>query len=313
MAFTIAQGPTPDLRMQEQPEAPGELSPQALPGGTRRWRDVAFARLGGFRPLLLDLDVPAADEPVPVVLYLHGGAFLWGSHRGTLFGMADALLARGIAVATVQYRLAGEAALPAAMHDAAAAIRWLRTCARELGLDPARIGTMGESAGGHLAMMAALNTGLPDVDGLVGSLDAGATVQAGVGWYPVTTMTPPRDDSWYRDTPAFGLYRTDGAEADEAARRWSPIEHVSAGAAPILVVHGEEDRSIPAAGSRAFVDALTAVGADATYLGLPGAGHVFEGVDPAPAVAATAEFFAAHLASTAASVVAAAEAHPADL
>ena len=91
--------------------------------------------------------MPRAPAPVAVVLYLHGGGFATGTHKTTwdLLGreVTEVFTGRGIAVASVAYRLSGEACFPAPVHDVKAAVRWLRRHAHELNIDPTRVGQPG--------------------------------------------------------------------------------------------------------------------------------------------------------------------------
>ena len=128
---------------------------------------LTYAEIPGYRPLLLDLHVPDDAAGLPVVVWIHGGGFTAGDRRylpptlapGSVFA---ALTGAGLACATVDYRLAAEADWPAQREDIAAAVSFLRATAGEYGLDAARIGLWGESAGGHLALMAGLtDPGMP--------------------------------------------------------------------------------------------------------------------------------------------------------
>lgn len=294
-----------EIALQQEYDDPARLDPAVDDDGTRAYRDVAFARLGGFRPLLLDLHVPASARPVPVVVYLHGGAFLWGTKEGPLFGIREALLGAGIAVAAAQYRLGGEKALPAAMHDTASAIRWLRHFAPALGLAPDRIGVMGESAGGQLATLAGMNTGDPAIDGIGGLVGPSSAVQAVVGWYPVTDtrLFGEPHEPWSVDAPDPSTWPAgvlaQGAEPTARDREFwtSPMAHVNADAAPMLLFHGDADGLSPAHSST-LAAALNAVGVEAEFVSVPGADHVFVGGDPAPVVARTAAFFSERLGAT---------------
>ena len=148
--------------------------PDAWVDGGTVLRGISYASPPGFRPLLLDLYLPAPGaRPSSAVVWIHGGAFLTGSRmllpdllvRGRLF---ERVPEAGIALAAIDYRLSGEAPFPAQLHDVKAAIRWLRARSTELGIDPARIGVWGESAGGHLAAMAALTGDVAEIEGEIG-------------------------------------------------------------------------------------------------------------------------------------------------
>ncbi|KJY19559.1 MULTISPECIES: alpha/beta hydrolase [Streptomyces] len=137
--------------------------------GVRRFDGITYATTPGYRPRLLDVQVPAGDGPFPAVVWIHGGGWLDGDRRyppptvpaALLHG---AVLAAGLALVSIDYRHSLEAPFPAQLHDVKAAIRYVRAFAGDLGVDPDRIGVWGESAGGHLAALA----------GLVGPAGAGA-------------------------------------------------------------------------------------------------------------------------------------------
>ncbi|MFB7268184.1 alpha/beta hydrolase fold domain-containing protein, partial [Streptomyces nojiriensis] len=129
--------------------------------GVRRFDGITYATTPGYRPRLLDVQVPAGEGPFPAVVWIHGGGWLDGDRRyppptvpaGLLHG---AVLAAGLALVSIDYRHSLEAPFPAQLHDVKAAIRYVRAFAGDLGIDPDRIGVWGESAGGHLAALAGL-------------------------------------------------------------------------------------------------------------------------------------------------------------
>ena len=132
--------------------------------------------------------------PAPLVVWIHGGAWMIGDRRylpetlrpNQIF---DELLAAGLAVATIDYRHALEAPFPAQLHDAKAAVRYLRAHADELGIDAARIGVWGESAGGHLAALVGLTAHRPDLEGDLGVVGPSSAVDVVVDWYGVSDLT----------------------------------------------------------------------------------------------------------------------------
>ena len=291
--------------------APGALDVRATFPGATSHRGVTYAVVRGFRPLLLDVHVPvAAPSPVPCVVWVHGGGWEAGDRRhppadwplDLLFG---AFLDAGLAVATVDYRLSGEAHHPAQVHDVKAAVRFVRDRAGVLGIDPDRLGVAGESAGGHLAAMIALTAGQPALDGDVGRdlVDprVSTAVRAAAILYGVTDFAAQVDALGLapEDLPATPEVRLLGATPEQApalAAAASPVSHASASAPPMLLISGDADRIVPLDQSVRLRDALVAAGAaDVVLEVVPGADHCFDGVDPAGPVATIAAFLADRL------------------
>ncbi|MCX5403012.1 alpha/beta hydrolase [Streptomyces sp. NBC_00335] len=272
---------TPGLAAFLAPPAPERLPlpPAAHPApGVRVLRGVPYAYRAGIRPLELDLWLPdgAHGPPLPVVLYLHGGGWRAGSRAelGPRFRHWSpdpfARLARaGFAVASVDYRLSGEAVHPAQLDDATAALGWLTARAGELGLDAHRIVSWGESAGAHLAALLALT----------------APVSGCVVWYGPTDLTtlpgqcpPGAYDAADPTTREALLIGAALADAPDRARAASPVAHVHAGAPPFLVLHGAEDTLIPLAQGEQLAAALHRVGARVDFRPVPGADHGWAGL-----------------------------------
>lgn len=128
---------------------PAELPPPVSDpstGGTR-YADIEYARVMGYRPLRMDLVLPAAvSSPAPVVVWIHGGAWLFGPrlHGAVTERVSRALLDRGMAVALVEYRFSGEARFLRCLHDIKAAVRWLRRIGVAVGVNGEAIGVWGE-------------------------------------------------------------------------------------------------------------------------------------------------------------------------
>jgi acetyl esterase/lipase len=263
------------------------IIPRVAPSGSLHYDGIVFAELPGFRPLLLDLHVPAAQAGVvpPTVIYLHGGGFNSGDRRylpenivqGSLF---DALTAAGIACATVDYRLLGEAKMPAQIDDTIAAIDFLQARGAEYGIDASRLGTWGESAGARLAAIA----GLTD-----------PRVSAVVGWYTPTDMWDEAPDG-EEDPFDLILFGAPRSEVPEAAHRSSMFPHITSSAPPFLLVHGEADAQVPAVHSERLHELLVAAGTRSTYRPVPGADHCFIGYgDVAGLIDEAVAFFGAEL------------------
>jgi acetyl esterase/lipase len=236
----------------------------------RTLRDIVYATRPGFRPLSLDLHRPEHDG-APVIVFMHGGGWRLGSRRVLCptFSAQNGfprLVAAGFAVAAVDYRLSGEAVFPAQLDDVIAAIAWLRAHGSEFGVDATRIVLWGESAGAHLASLAGLADG---------------AVRGVVDWYgpsDLLTFPGPRGDE-ERPTREESLIGGVIAELPELARRASPALQVSAGAPPFHIAHGTADAAVPCAQSEELRDALVAVGAEAALQLVPGADHMWQGLD----------------------------------
>jgi acetyl esterase/lipase len=260
--------------------------------GVRHFSGITYAVAVGYRPLQLDLWVPDSATPPPVVVWVHGGGFMFGDRRylpETLRPnqVFDALLEAGLAVATIDYRHALEAPFPAQLHDAKAAVRYLRAHADELGISTERIGVMGESAGGHIAALVGLTAHRPDLEGTHGVLGQSSAVDVVVDWYgPADLATMPR----VALPPAIAAklppematppedHLTRGLEGAARADA-SPVTHVTADAPPFLLVHGTADWLVPYAQSEQLHAALTAAGVSSTLVPVEGAEHIFDGHD----------------------------------
>jgi acetyl esterase/lipase len=245
------------------------LSP-TKPRPTVTYANCTFAIVEGLRPLQLDLHVPPGDGPFPVVLWVHGGGW-WHGSRAWLptghepYDFHGRLVARGYAVADVDYRLSGEATYPAQLVDVQAAIRWLRHFATDLDLDRDRFAALGESAGGHLAAMA----------GLLGEGDT--ALQAVVNWYGAVdlVMRHPDDPA----TPEGVLLGGAVSERPDFVRWASPLHRVHPGAPPFLNVHGTADSVVPYEQSERFTDALRGQGVRCDLIPVAEAEHCFAGHD----------------------------------
>ena len=272
------------------------------PTGTTVHHGVEFATVEGFRPLLFDLHLPARGVATgAAIVYLHGGGWAVGSRRR--FGRAftawsptpfELLTRAGFAVASVDYRLSGEARFPAQLHDVKAAIRWVRGNAASLGVDPARVVVWGESAGGHLAVLAGLTAGRADLEGDLGMhLDMSSAVCGVVDWYgPMNLLSlgsqhraagtdkRPDDPASWESSMVGAPLRSD----PDRTRAASPITYVHAGAPPIQIHHGTDDTMVPFAQSLEFVDALSAAGGNVELIVVEGSDHFWTGAPDLAAI-----------------------------
>ncbi|GAA4736437.1 alpha/beta hydrolase [Modestobacter marinus] len=279
--------PTPALPLPPPAHEAPLPPPRTGAGGVRVLSGVPFAALPGARPLELDLYLPAEDGPAPVVVFLHGGGWRLGSRRsaGPAYREADptpfeAVAQAGVAVASVDYRLSGEAVWPAQLHDAKAAVRWLRSRAAELGVDADRVAAWGESAGGHLAELLGLVTD-PALEGEVGVTGPSSAVSAVAAWYAPSDVaavaTDIGNDPAAPDSREAQLLGAPVSTVPELAAQAGPLTHASPSAPPFLLLHGRADRFVPCVQSERLAGLLPDVqlhtydGADHMWLGAPDA------------------------------------------
>lgn len=159
-----------------------KLAPRPSDAGLDVHENLAYACWSN-RVMVLDLYVPSGcEDPHPLVIFVHGGGWEHGSHRGYR-SAAMGFAKRGFATATVEYRLAGEAMFPAAIYDVKAAIRWLRAHAETYQLDPKRFGITGGSAGGNIAVLTAVTYGDERFEGTANNLEQSSEIQCVVSMY----------------------------------------------------------------------------------------------------------------------------------
>jgi len=244
-------------------------------------RDVVYGK-GGGRELKLNIIRPKASPktPLPVVVWIHGGAWLAGSKEGLqTLPLAEA----GYFTASIEYRLSQEAKFPAQIEDCKCAIRFLRAKAKEYGIDPDRIGVWGPSAGGHLVALLGTSGGAKDIEGAGGWADQSSRVQAVCDFFGPTDFS--KMGGWHdaADSPEAKLLGGPIAEKTDAVRRANPITYVTPDDPPFLIIHGDKDSTVPIGQSELLHAALKAKGVDSTFVIVKGGGHGFGPVAPATA------------------------------
>lgn len=271
--------------------------------GIRVLPDLVYAEQPGFRPLRLDLYLPPGQEGVrrPLLIFVHGGGWTTGTQRTTAHfadfpGVLAGLARRGFVVASLEYRLSGEAPFPAAADDVAQARTWLLSQAGHWGVDPGRVALWGASAGAHLAALAALRCppSTPDCAqafvGWYGPYDIAVMLDGLRGAAAHTAAMSPQERAESEGGLAFFGCTADACSTDlELA---SPIAWVDSDDPPTLLLHGSADSLVPMAQSVALRDRLEAAGVPVTLERIDGVGHGWTGADPAATAAASRQALA---------------------
>lgn len=250
--------------------------------GATSYLNVAIGTHKGWRPLRADVHLPAGgDGPFPVVVYAHGGAFVGGVKE---MGPWGSLPGRGIAVVSVEYRLAGEARYPETVEDIVAAIRWVRAHAGDYRLDPGRVAGWGSSAGGYLMARAAVSAGETGGRPLPELAASSAELSAVVLHYTAADMSgiaaAAKADPALRDRigPSIELIYGRGLDSEDLP---AIVEHGSVPRAvavaqqlpAFLLAHGDADRTVPVEQSIRLRDAVRARGGHCDLTVVAGEDH----------------------------------------
>jgi acetyl esterase/lipase len=286
-ALTEALGDGYESRIAhpERPDSETPLRPQ--PGVVRTLMankryahdsDISYGPAG--RRNHLDIwrrpDLPA-DGKAPVLVQVHGGAWIYGNKLGQAYPLMAHLVERGWICVSVNYRLSPRSTWPDHIVDVKRAVAWVKQHISEYGGDPDFVAITGGSAGGHLSALHALTAqdrlwqpGFEDVD---------TTVVAAVPFYGVYDWTN-RDGNPDDDVIPMlekEVVKTSFTEHREVFDEASPMSHVRADAPPFFALHGTNDTLVPVAQARAFVRRLRAVSNEpVAYAEFPGAQHAFD-------------------------------------
>ncbi len=287
-----------------QKPVPTQL-PDALVASLESHPDLIYARYGE-REMKLDLYRPKERaRALPAIVCIHGGGWYKGE-RSSMTTLARALASRGYVAVTISYRLSGEAKFPAAIQDCKAAVRWLRANAVEYGIDPAKIGVTGLSAGGHLAALLATSGGVSELDGEGGNADQSSAVQACVPMGAQSDLESGRirDLSGKADDPFYRTFLGDSQAAiPQTYALASPRHHLEKSDPPLLFMAGAlDDPSTHADETRVDLEKLGI----ATGLELiPEAPHAFLGQQVAfdRCLQVSDAFFSRHLKSSQTSAI----------
>jgi acetyl esterase/lipase len=238
-------------------------------------------------------------------MYVHGGGWVMGGPRRSAAYLdwpkvLASLAAEGYVVVSVGYRFSREAPFPAASQDVKAAIRWLRVNAAKYNLDPTRGMTMGQSAGGHLAALAAVSCGVPllqpparvvpaarnvetSPSSAEGTDEASDCVRGAVAWfgiYDLESAYAQRVESTVPNVLDLFLDCKDAPCPTSQLREASPVSYIDAKDPPMLLMHGTDDQTVSSEQTTRFHAALQAAGVQTRMVIIPGVGHSWIGKTP---------------------------------
>ena len=242
------------------------------------YRDIEYTR-AGTQSLRLDAGIPDGPGPHPAAVIVHGGAWVRGDRVHNVAPLFEPLNRAGIAWFSISYRFAtGPLDFGEAVADVQTAVQYVKSQAAVYNIDHQRVSLVGESAGGHLASMAALTAG------------EAQSVRAVVAIYtPSDLMTLIRSSTLF--PPAMQQAARNPGFAGPLMQRlqyYSPIAHVRAGMPPFLLIHGTADRVVPYDQSIRMRDRIRAAGGEVDLLTVPGGGHGLRALGPGYASRLTA-------------------------
>jgi acetyl esterase/lipase len=242
-----------------------------MPKGFHAVRDLNYGSHGRHSQML-DVYVPDIPTPPrPAMVWIHGGGWNSGD-KSAPPGMG--LLLRGYVVISINYRLSSEAVFPAQIFDCKAAVRFIRSHAREFDIDPSRIGVWGDSAGGQLAALMGATNGRADYEGAEGNPGFSSAVQAVCDWFGPSDFLQAADQ---RDASAPAARMLFGGLASAHAANAmfaSPAYQIGhAPLVPFLIMHGALDPLVPVHQSQLLFQKLQQSGASVRLVIIPKSGH----------------------------------------
>ena len=273
----------------------GQIRFTEVPEGTKIYRDVNYVSNGHQRQKL-DLYLPRSETKLPLIIWVHGGAWLEGSKENPV---PLSYLSEGYAVASINYRLSRHALFPSQIEDCKSAVRWLRANANRYNIDPNRFGVWGESAGGHLAALLGTTGDVNDFD-KGENLGVSSRVQAVVDCFGPTDFLqmdmhrlPNGQVHNSSDSPESKLVGGPIQENKKKAAKANPITYVTKDDAPFLIIHGDRDPLVPHHQSELLEAALKKADVPVKFYTVEGAGH--GGFKDPKVTELTKEFLAKHL------------------
>lgn len=269
------------MHAQEKAEAKSQPKVDLPPGITWEF-DVQYIQ-NGSPAQRLDIYYPEKQpkEPLPLIVHIHGGGWMGGSKYPCDVRM---MTTQGYVVASVEYRFSQKAKFPAQIQDCQAAIRWLRANAEKYNINPAKVGVVGGSAGGHLSALVGVSGGKKVFAAIGENKEVSDAVQCVCDIFGpknfASVMEQAENDKNVKNifkfnTPSDPYSELIGANLSdkEKTAAVSPITYVDKNSPPTLILHGTHDSLVPFAQSEEFEEAMKKNGASVWLQRFPGAGH----------------------------------------
>lgn len=232
----------------------------------------------------LDLYLPKnVTGKTPLMIYVHGGGWAVGDKSDASVSKIDAhqfvnaLLKQGYAVASVNYRLVGEAKFPAQLDDMNAIFAFLKANADKYAFDMDKVATIGESAGGHLAQLLAVKQGVPNIKAVVSFYGESDMVNIQKDRLNIAECAKPTEEmmAFFGGIPEANLLnQQEGSLAyQQKAKEASPLYNINKNTPAMLLLHGTADCTVPAVQSVRLHKALKNQGVDSELMLIDGYPH----------------------------------------
>ncbi|WP_116126237.1 alpha/beta hydrolase [Lewinella sp. IMCC34183] len=268
-----------------------------FPAGTQLHADLPYQD-DTLHKHLLDIYLPPeADGRLPLVIWIHGGAWMVNDKYADMSYMGETIreiINAGYALASIDYRFSTEAVFPAQLQDCNQAISWLYHHADDYGLDTARFALMGFSAGGHLASLVGLSSNAAVPEFFTGGSPQRFPLRAVVDFYGPAQLIlfPGADDPSSPESLLLGASPLERPDLAEAA---SPVTYADAGDPPFLIIQGEKDESVDPKQSRLLSAWLSVRDVENELHIVPGAPHYCQMFDAPVVRARVLAFLGRHL------------------
>jgi acetyl esterase/lipase len=289
VAFMVNFGRSPSDAAEDPKAAAGSV------------QEIVYTK-AGTTELKLDLMSPTTgDGPFPAVLVIHGGAWRAGN-KADVRPIMPEFVRHGYVAISPQYRFCPKETFPAQVHDVKAAVRWIKANAKKYRIDPERIGAIGFSAGGHLALMLGVTAAGDGLEGETGSeteskpsaMAGDSRVKAVVNFFGPTDLAANDIPDISKPLVKDFLGGTPEAKP-EAAQKASPLTYVSKDDAPVLTFQGTNDPLVPYTQAFKLAQAMTAAGVPGRVELLIGASHGWGGAEMDRTKSETFSFFECYL------------------